>query len=180
MLTFKSSFLISQVVSAMVALIQNSSEFDVATWAPQKESDGTFSCDALIDCPVRLKGFEESHGIDRVIVRFDVVVNDCTFNEKEMVYEGDHTLASIWGGGCDHNLTFQNDEGGTLHTYGIGGFLEKFDNQNDEDITAKIIDQVFATLSTDEKNKFLKDIFRTYNKKYKEWSSKSDANKQAA
>ena len=164
MLTFKSSFLISQIVTAMVAVMENSATLDLAAWPSDEVEDGKFECDAMIDCQVRLKGFEESHGVDRVTVRFDIVFRDCTFNEKESSYEWDEKSVSVWGGGCDHNLTFENSEGGNLHTYGTGGFLEKFDNGDDADITETIIDKVFETLSADAKSALFKDAFRGYNK----------------
>ncbi len=174
MLNYKSSFLIAQIVSAMAAVIKNSGDLDVCSWPEADCGQGEYACDALIDCKVYLVGYE-SLNISKVTVRFDVVFDKCTFDDAEKEYEWNSKEVNIFGGACSHNLTFENDKGEVVESYGANGFLEKFDNIDDEYITQTIIESVFAQLSSEEKERYLKDVLRAYNLSRKDFRAAHEA-----
>lgn len=169
------TLLIAQISSALAAVIQHSANYDCGVWPPMSHQEDKISLGALLDYKLKLTGLE-SLNIANVIVRFDVELTDCHYDDTAQLVDlrhpdigtGLYTCAGtehhVWGGSCEHNLTFESANGEILENYGEGGlFLGALDGMGDVDMAESIVEKAFAQLSPESKDVFFKDVLHEYN-----------------
>lgn len=155
--------LTSQIAIPLLSVVKHSATLDCGAWPPRNTINDKVAIGALLDYEVKLKGLE-SIGVASVIVRFDVEFQDCILNTQLGKYLWDGKEYDIWGGGCEHNLTFESSDGTVIPTHGENGVLQHFGTQDDQSLTSDIVDVIFSQLSDEEKSVFLRDVLNAWHK----------------
>lgn len=158
---YKNEFLIAQIVVPLAAAMKHVAALDCGAWPAQNQENGKFTLGSLLDYKINIKGFEEV-GVTKAIIRFDIELYDCTLEDGN--YKWDGKAKNFWGGACEHNLYFEDNEGKEVPLWGEDGFLSSnFNRFDDVDATEIIVKSAFAQLSTEEQEVLFRNALLVYN-----------------
>ena len=162
--TYPTSLLISQLATALHAVMKYSAVISVCAWPARINDDGKAVCGSQLFTEVFVKGFEDI-GVYSAELIYDAELIGGHYDEEGIAFTWSGDDYCFFNSNSVHGIILYDEKGVQIDRQGEDDFVNKhFGLVCHETAGKEILEQALSQLSEVEKRQFLRIVLKSYNR----------------